>query len=189
MSHVVVLGSGLAGYTLVRELRKLNRELSVTLITRDSGDYYAKPMLSNSLAHGKEAGSLILGTADELAAQLNMTVLAGCEVHAIDRANKRLDTSAGIVVYDNLVLALGADPIRIPLQGDAADAVLSVNDLSDYAHFRECLAAAKSIAIMGAGLIGCEFANDLAAAGYAVSVVDPGLYPLSGLLPEPAGSC
>jgi rubredoxin-NAD+ reductase len=93
------------------------------------------------------------------------------------------------------VLALGADPIRLPLQGDAADAVMSVNDLADYAKFREAIESstrgakhiAMHIAIMGGGLIGCEFANDLAAAGYAVTVIDPTAYPLSGLMPEQAG--
>lgn len=187
MERLVVLGSGLAGYTLVREFRKLDWETDITLISRDSGDYYSKPMLSNALALGKNPAGLVLKTAEEMAGALNIRVLAGCEVHAIDRAENRLDTSAGVIGYDRLVLAQGADPIRIPLQGDAADEVLSVNDLADYARFRERLSGGASIAIMGAGLIGCEFANDLAAAGYRVSVIDPGPYPLAALLPEPAG--
>lgn len=187
MKPIVVLGSGLAGYTLVRELRKLNREIPITLISRDSGDYYSKPMLSNAFAQGKDANSLVLTAAAVMAKQLDFTLLAKCEVSAIDRTNKTLDTTAGIVEYDRLVLALGADPIRIPLPGDAADAVLSVNDLSDYAQLRERLATAKSVVIMGAGLIGCEFANDLAVAGYEVSVIDPGPYPLASLMPEQAG--
>ena len=49
------------------------------------------------------------------------------------------------------------------------------------------LRAAKAVAIIGGGLIGCEFANDLAGAGYAVTVIDPTAYPLSGLMPELAG--
>lgn len=187
MKPIVVLGSGLAGYTLVRELRKLNREIPITLISRDSGDYYSKPMLSNAFAQGKDAAGLVLTTAAEMAAKLGITLLAKCEVSAIDRTNKTLDTTAGIVEYDRLVLALGADTIRIPLPGDAADAVLSVNDLSDYAQLRERLATAKSVVIMGAGLIGCEFANDLAVEGYTVSVIDPGPYPLASLMPEQAG--
>lgn len=186
MNNVVVLGSGLAGYTLVRELRKLNREMPVTLVSRDSGDYYSKPMLSNAFAQGKDAGSLVLASAAEMAEQLGIALLENCEVRAINRASKQLETTAGLVEYDNLVLASGADAIRIPLQGDAE--VLSVNDLSDYARLRERLAAAKSVVIMGGGLIGCEFANDLAAAGYAVSVIDPGPYPLASLMPEQAGA-
>jgi rubredoxin-NAD+ reductase len=187
MKPIIVLGSGLAGYTLVRELRKLDRDVAITLISQDSGDYYSKPMLSNALAQGKTAESLVITAAAEMARQLNITLLQHTEVFGIRRDRKELQTSAGVIEYDRLVLALGADPIRLPLQGDAADAVVSVNDLADYAKFRGAIVSAKQIAIIGGGLIGCEFANDLEAAGYAVTVIDPTAYPLSGLMPEQAG--
>jgi rubredoxin-NAD+ reductase len=191
MRPIVVLGSGLAGYTLVRELRKLDRDVAITLISQDSGDYYSKPMLSNALAQGKAPESLVITAATEMATQLNITLLHHTEVSGIRRDRKELQTSAGVIEYDRLVLALGADPIRLPLQGDAADTVVSVNDLADYAKFRSALEFAKGgtkqVAIIGAGLIGCEFANDLATAGYSVTVIDPATYPLSGLMPEPAG--
>jgi rubredoxin-NAD+ reductase len=187
MNPIIVLGSGLAGYTVVRELRKLNRDIPITLVTRDNGDYYSKPMLSNAFAQNKDAASLVLTKAADMAKQLDIGLLVDTDVHAIHRGSKRLDTTSGMLEYDKLVLALGADPIRIPLQGDAVDEVLSVNDLKDYAKLRVALGAAKSIAIMGGGLIGCEFANDLATAGYTVSVIDPGAYPLASLMPEQAG--
>lgn len=187
MKPIVVLGSGLAGYTLVRELRKLDRDVAITLVSQDSGDYYSKPMLSNALAQGKTADTLIITAAAEMAKQLNFTLLQHTKVLAIDRERMQLQTSAGVIEYSRLVLALGADPIRLPLQGDAAGAVLSVNDLADYAKFRKAIVSAKRIAIIGGGLIGCEFANDLASSGYAVTVIDPTAYPLSGLMPEAAG--
>lgn len=187
MKPVVILGSGLAGYTLLRELRKLDSEIAITLISRDSGDFYSKPMLSNALAQNKTAATLVNTPAAEMAKQQNFTLLHHTEVTSIDSERKRLQTSAGVIEYGRLVLALGADPIRLPLQGDAADAVLSVNDLDDYAQFREAIVAKNHIAIIGGGLIGCEFANDLAGAGFAVTVIDPTGYPLSGLMPEQAG--
>ncbi|MGA7595553.1 MAG: FAD-dependent oxidoreductase [Gallionella sp.] len=191
MKPIVVLGSGLAGYTLVRELRKLDRDAAITLITRDSGDYYSKPMLSNALAQGKSAQTLVITAAADMAGQLGFRLLQHTEVLGIDRAQKQLRTNSGTIEYDRLVLALGADPIRLHLQGDAADAVMSVNDLDDYAKFRGALDTVRlkpgHIAIMGGGLIGCEFANDLATAGYTVTIIDPTAYPLSGLLPEHAG--
>jgi len=187
MKPIVVLGSGLAGYSVIRELRKLNCDIPVTLVTRDSGDYYSKPMLSNAYAQGKDAARLVLNRAAEMAAQLGITLLAETEVHAIDRTGKKLASTAGELEYDRLVMALGADPIRIPVQGDAADAVMSVNDIADYAQLRKAVLGVAHITIMGGGLIGCEFANDWAAAGYGVSVVDPGPYPLASLMPEQAG--
>lgn len=188
MTPIVVIGSGLAAYAVIRELRKLNREIPVTLVSRDSADSYSKPMLSNAFAQKKDAASLVLTSAAGMAQQLGINVLANTEVRTIHRDKKQLDTTSGIVEYDKLVLALGADPIRIPLKGNAAESVLSVNDLSDYARLRDELDTAKSIAIMGGGLIGCEFANDLASAGYAVTVIDPSPCPLASLMPEQAGA-
>jgi len=191
MKPIVVLGSGLAGYTLVRELRKLDRDAEITLISQDSADFYSKPMLSNALAQNKTAESLVTTAAAEMARQLGITLLPHTEVFGIRRERKELQTSTGVIEYGRLVLALGADPIRLPLQGDAADSVVSVNDLAGYAKFRSALESARlganQVAIIGAGLIGCEFANDLAGAGYGVTVIDPTAYPLSGLMPEQAG--
>ncbi|OIR16725.1 rubredoxin-NAD(+) reductase [mine drainage metagenome] len=187
MESIVVLGSGLAGYTVVRELRKQDGDIAVTLVSRDDGDFYSKPMLSNAYAQRKDAAGLVQMPAVQMAKQLGIELRSRCEASAIDTTNKRLHTTQGVLAYDRLVLAAGADPIRIPLQGDATDAVLSVNDIADYARFRAATEGVKHIAIMGGGLIGCEFANDLAAAGFAVSVIDPGAYPLASLMPEQAG--
>jgi len=188
MEPIIVVGSGLAGYSVIRELRKLDREVPVMLLSRDSGDFYSKPMLSNAFAQGKDAAALVQTPAADMAKQLGITVRSHIEVQSIDVAAKCLTTTQGELRYSRLVLAMGADPIRIPMQGDAADAVRSVNDIADYAHLREAMQGAKRIAIMGGGLIGCEFANDWAAAGFAVSVIDPGPYPLASLMPQAAGS-
>ncbi|HUX81420.1 MAG TPA: FAD-dependent oxidoreductase, partial [Halothiobacillus sp.] len=85
MKPIVVLGSGLAGYTLVRELRKLDPNVAITLVTRDSGDFYSKPMLSNALAQGKSAEMLVITAAAEMAVQLDFTLLQNTEVSGIAR--------------------------------------------------------------------------------------------------------
>ncbi len=184
---MIIIGSGLAGYTLAREFRKLDKTTPLMLITRDAGDFYSKPMLSNALAQNKTAEQLVTTKADVIATQLDLTLHHHTEVKKIDVAARRIETSNGHFEYAKLIFALGADPIRLPLGGDAADEVLSVNDIADYAHFREHAVGKKHIAIIGAGLIGCEFANDLANASYKVTVIDPTAYPLSSLLPEVAG--
>ncbi|MFP5400484.1 MAG: FAD-dependent oxidoreductase, partial [Gammaproteobacteria bacterium] len=89
--------------------------------------------------------------------------------------------------YAKLVLALGADPFAHGLAGDAATDVLAVNDLADYAVFRDAVEGKQRVAVLGGGLIGCEFANDLAHAGFQVEVVHLGEWPLERLLPVEAG--
>ena len=185
---VVVVGSGLAGYALAREFRKLDKQTPLVVISRDHGGFYSKPMLSNALATQKTAASLLMKAADKMAVELNATVRAGVSVEHIDTAGQQITLTGGeVLAYRDVVLALGADPIRLPLAGDGADAVMSVNDLDDYARFAQALEGARSVAILGGGLIGCEFANDLLHRGIQPSVIDMAEWPLSKLLPREAG--
>ncbi len=184
---VVVLGSGLAGYGVAREFRRLDKDTPLVVISRDHAGFYSKPMLSNALTAKKTAQSLVMKPAEKMAAELNATVRARSGVRHIDTAAQTIVLDDGeMLPYRDLVLALGADPIRLPLEGDAADTVLSVNDLDDYARFADRLDGAKTVAILGAGLIGCEFANDLLAHGKAPLVIDLADRPLARLLPAAA---
>lgn len=183
---LIVIGAGLAGWTTVREFRKHDATTPVVVITADSGDFYAKPSLSNAFAQGKSAAQLVTTPAAKMAQTLNVTLLAHTQVQAIDTAARQVATSRGVFGYHQLVLALGAQPIRVPVAGDASNTVLSVNSLDDFAQLRARLQPGARVLIMGAGLIGCEFANDLASSGHAVTVVDPNARPLAALLPEGA---
>ena len=184
---VVIVGSGLAGYTVAREFRKLDKLTPLVVLSRDAAGFYSKPMLSNALAGQKTAATLVMKPAEKMAAELAALVRGGISVLRIDTATQQIELAGGeTLAYRDLVLALGADPIRLPLQGDAAEAVLSVNDLDDYARFAERLEGVTRVAILGAGLIGCEFANDLLARGIAPTVIDVADRPLSRLLPEAA---
>jgi len=185
-SGIVIIGSGLAGYTVIRELRKIDKEIPITLVTREPGYFYSKPMLSTALASSKSAEQLISTNADGMATQLDITILGDVDVTAIDTAAQTVTTSKGIISYDKLVLGLGADQIRLPLKGNSAHEVITVNDLEDYAQFRKTIEGKKRIAILGAGLIGCEFANDLVLGSYEVDVIDLAPQALGRLLPEAA---
>lgn len=189
---IVILGSGLAGYTVAREFRKLDKDTPLIVISRDHAGFYSKPMLSNALAGNKTAATLVMKSVEKMSAELPATIHPNTEVQSIDLASRMLVLSDGQTLpWRDLVLALGADPIRLPLGGDAAAEVLSVNDLDDFARFAERLAdggGVKRVVILGGGLIGCEFANDLLARGITPVVIDPAAWPLSRLLPEAAGA-
>jgi rubredoxin-NAD+ reductase len=192
---IVIVGAGLAGYNLARELRKLNPELPLVVVSRDHAGFYSKPMLSNALAGKKTAATLVMKPAEKMADELKAQVLPNVEVTGVDTAARRLTLSNGqTLVYRDLVLALGADPIRVPLTGDAADTVLSVNDLDDFSRFAQALDAGptggpvRRVAILGAGLIGCEFANDLLARQITPTVLDLADRALGRLLPPEASA-
>ena len=147
MSHpIVILGTGLAGFTLARELRKLDTATPLVIVSRDQAGFYSKPMLSNALAGKKTAASLVMKPAEKMAAELSATLRASAVVARIDTGAQVVELDGGeVIAYRDLVLALGADPIRVPLGGDGADDVLSVNDLDDYARFAERLEGVKSV--------------------------------------------
>ena len=220
---LVVVGAGLAGWTTVREFRKLDSVTPVIVVTADSGDFYAKPGLSNALAQKRTPAQLISTPAAKMAETLNVMLLAFTKVTSIDMARQELmlqsSGASHTLAYRQLVLATGAQPIRSAIAGNAADQVLSVNSLDDFAAFyarmtgpasstsgsdpagarsqggvesgtstqsSEASFVGKSVLVIGAGLIGCEFANDLLQAGHRVHVVDPSPRPLAALLPEAA---
>lgn len=187
MKKITIVGTGLAGYTVARELRKLDTSTQLTLVTADDGAFYSKPMLSNAFAQGKTPQSLINFHANQMANQLNATVLTNTVVAEIDSDRRNLRCDDKRIEYDQLVLALGARPVRLPVKGSAADAVLSVNSLLDYGQFRASIASVKRVLLVGGGLIGCEFANDLVRGGYAVTLVHLGQTLLDGLVPAAIG--
>ena len=184
---LVIVGTGHAGYTLAREFRKLDKATPLTLITRDDGASYYKPDLSKAFASGKDADGLVKASAAQMEAELQARVLAFTGVTALEPGAHRVHLGEQTLDYRQLVLATGATPIRLPVAGNAADRIHSVNNRLDYARFRDGLAPGQHVLIVGAGLIGCEWANDMGAHGFRVSVVDIAPWPLPRLLPEPCG--
>lgn len=184
--HTLIIGSGLAGITLVRELRKLDKERRITVITADDGGFYSKPNLSNAFAAGKHPGEMVLTAASKLETDLSIRIMTHTAVASIDPERREVVYPQGKQVYDQLVLAVGASQISLPLAGDGVNDAISVNSLTDYAALRHRLEGKQSVAIIGAGLIGCEFANDLRLGHFAVDLFDRAAQPLSRLLPESA---
>lgn len=190
MHPIVIIGSGMAGYTLAREYRKLNTEQELIMICADDGVNYAKPTLSNALVGKKAPAQIALGDAEKMRTQLNINIQTRTEVKNIDVTTHILtieqNGQTSEQPYSKLILAVGASPIRLAISGDGADDIHVVNNLSDYQSFRERLdqRADKRVLILGAGLIGCEFANDLQNTEHHVTVVDLAPQPLGRLLPQ-----
>ncbi|MFJ3467802.1 NAD(P)/FAD-dependent oxidoreductase [Pseudomonas sp. NPDC090201] len=170
---VVIVGTGLAGYNLAREFRKLDGQTPLLLITADDGRSYSKPMLSTGFGKNKDADGLSMAEPGTMAEQLNAEVRTHTRVSGIDPGHKRLWIGEEAVHYRDLILAWGAQTVSVPVEGDAGDAIFPINDLEDYARFRAAAAGKRRVLILGVGLIGCEFANDLIVGGHEVDLVAP----------------
>ena len=183
----VIIGTGHAGYTLAREYRKLAPDAPLTLMSSDDGAAYYKPNLSKALADGKDAEALVMKSAEAQAELLKCRVLADTPVTSIDPDSQSVTTDTDRISYSKLVLAVGASQRRCPVDGDGIGGILHVNNLAQYRVFRSRLRDGCHVVILGAGLIGSEFANDLGANGYKVTLIDPLGWPLGRLVPEPLG--
>lgn len=163
-SPVVIIGTGLAGYNLAREFRKLDAQTPLLLITADDGRSYSKPMLSTGFAKQKDADGLCMAEPGAMAEQLNAEIRTHTRISGIDPGHKRLWIGEEAVEYRDLVLAWGAQTVQVPIEGDGGDRVFPINDTEDYARFRAAAVGKQRVLILGAGLIGCEFANDMSLA-------------------------
>lgn len=190
MHPIVIIGSGMAGYTAAREFRKLNPEHELVMICADDAVNYAKPTLSNALAGKKAPEQIALGDASKMSDQLKMRIEAQTWVKKIQAEQHQLvlekDGQQSTQLYSKLVLAVGANPVRLAIAGDGSDDIHVVNNLDHYKAFRKNLAQHqdKRVVILGAGLIGCEFANDLQNTEHQVTVIDLAPQPLGRLIPD-----
>lgn len=184
---IIIIGTGLAGYQLAKEFRKIDTLTPLMLITEDAGGFYSKPLLSTALTSGKTSESLVNATAEAMAEQLNAVIYTHSRVTAISPENQTITTGTEVFSYQKLVIACGAEVIKAPLTGNAIADVLSVNHIYHYAAFEQFIKNKQHVTILGAGLIGCEFANDLTNAGYQVSIVAPDKTPLERFVPDNIG--
>ena len=182
--YVVIIGAGVAGWSVAEAIRRREPERPVLLVSACHGLVYPKPAISMALAMGKQPDDLIDTDAASKAAALRVEVRPDTRIIKLDTARKRLTTVKGSIQYGKLVLALGAQQRVLPVSGDACDRIVRVNDLGSYRQLRTLMTPQVGhVTILGAGLIGCEFADDMTSAGLAVTVIDPAPRPLASLVP------
>ena len=183
---IVIIGSGFAARQLVKNIRKQDPNIPLTLIAADSMDEYNKPDLSHVVSRGQNADDLTLQTAGEFAEQYNLRLFPHTWVSDIDADNQVVKSQDREWRYDKLVLATGATPF-IPLV-PGRELMLTLNSQREYGAAQSQLRDAKRVLIVGGGLIGCELAMDFCRAGKAVTVVDNSASVLSALMPPEASS-
>ncbi|WP_128376077.1 NAD(P)/FAD-dependent oxidoreductase [Streptomyces cavernae] len=176
--RVVIVGAGMAGVQTAVALREQGFAGTVTLIGAEPHQPYDRPPLSKAVLLGKAEGSAFDVDFEALGVELQL----GREVLGVRPQDHELDTVTGSVPYDVLVLATGAEPIRLP-GAEGVPGVHLLRTLDDAERLRPVLARQHDIVVVGAGWIGAEFATAAREAGCAVTVVEAADRPLAGALP------
>ncbi|MFB7932194.1 NAD(P)/FAD-dependent oxidoreductase [Streptomyces sp. NPDC056039] len=176
--RVVVAGAGMAGVQTAVALREQGFTGTVTLIGAEPHQPYDRPPLSKAVLLGKAEGSAFDLDFEALGIELRL----GCEVLGLRPGDHELDTEDGPVPYDALVVATGAEPVRLP-GAEGVPGVHLLRTLDDAERLRPVLARKHDIVVVGAGWIGAEFATAAREAGCAVTVVEAAERPLAGALP------
>jgi rubredoxin-NAD+ reductase len=169
---LIIIGTGLAGYNLAREWRKLDSKTPLIIFSRDSARSYSKPMLSTGFQKSKSDTDLCMADAGKMAEQLQASIYSFSEVTNIDTDKRTITADDVSYCYRDLVLATGSVPIKLPTPNSATDATYAINDLDQYGAFRTAVKPNDHVLIVGGGLIGCEYANDLALAGHKVTLIE-----------------
>ncbi|MFC9509863.1 NAD(P)/FAD-dependent oxidoreductase [Streptomyces sp. NPDC057002] len=176
--RVVVAGAGMAGVQTAVALREQGFSGTVILIGAEPHQPYDRPPLSKAVLLGKAEGSAFDLDFEALGIELRL----GCEVLGLRPGDHELDTEDGPVPYDALVVATGAEPVRLP-GAEGVPGVHLLRTLDDAERLRPVLARKHDIVVVGAGWIGAEFATAAREAGCAVTVVEAAERPLAGALP------
>ena len=170
---LVVIGNGMAGCRAVQEVLKRDPDrYEIAIFGAEPRVNYDRIMLSPVLAGEKAFADIVIN--DETWYRDNGIALhAGRAVQAIDREARIVRAEGGLEVgYDRLLLAVGSDPIRLPLPGADLEGVVTFRDLDDVEAMIAAAATpgAKAV-VIGGGLLGIEAAYGLVRRGMAATVV------------------
>ena len=181
----VIVGAGHAGWAVAEALRALDPALAITMVTNCQGDRYLKPELSIAMSRGYTRETMVRESGTDSAERLSIRLLTDTFIVGLTPSLHQLRTTRGTLRYDNLVLEMGAQPAL--LSALPAQLCWRINELSAWTRLHQKLhAGLKRIVIVGAGMVGCELADDFARAGHQVVLLDLQPEPLAFLLPQEA---
>ncbi|MDH6134754.1 3-phenylpropionate/trans-cinnamate dioxygenase ferredoxin reductase subunit [Kitasatospora sp. MAA4] len=172
--QVVVVGSGMAGAQCALALRQGGWRGGISLLGAEPHPPYDRPPLSKDVLLGKADSSVFDLDFD----QLGIELLAGRRATAVRPGV--LHTDAGELPYGRLVLATGADPVRLPV----SDGARVLRTVDDALALRAALGPGSRLVLVGAGWIGAETATAARQLGCEVTVLEAAAEPLAGVLPR-----
>jgi NADPH-dependent 2,4-dienoyl-CoA reductase/sulfur reductase-like enzyme/nitrite reductase/ring-hydroxylating ferredoxin subunit len=187
-SSVVIVGGGAAGLAAADMLRREGYEGSLTIVSADDSPPVDRPNLSKDYLAGTAQEEWIPLRSPDYYRDRRIDLLLHSRVSSIDTKNRRIVVGNGKQLeFGALLLATGADPIRLPIEGASDSQLHYLRTFADSKAIIAKAASAKRVVIVGASFIGLEVAASLRARGVLVDVVAPESQPLERVMGSEIG--
>jgi NADPH-dependent 2,4-dienoyl-CoA reductase/sulfur reductase-like enzyme/nitrite reductase/ring-hydroxylating ferredoxin subunit len=187
-SSVVIVGGGAAGLAAAEALRREGYDGPITMISADTAAPVDRPNLSKDYLAGTAKEDWIPLRGPEFYAEQRIDLLLGTRVTGIDAGAKKVTLDGGgDRPFGALLIATGADPVRLPVPGAADGQVYYLRSFDDSKRIIERAAQAKRVVVVGASFIGLEVAASLRTRGIDVDVVAPERVPLERVMGAEVG--
>ncbi|WP_378940912.1 FAD-dependent oxidoreductase [Mesorhizobium sp. ANAO-SY3R2] len=185
----VIVGGGAAGFAAAEMLRRRQFAGEITMLSSDQDGPYDRPNLSKDYLAGTAPEAWVPLRTLEFYAENKIDLQLRTTVERIDVMSRAVIAADGRVFpFDRLLLATGAEPVRLPIAGADRDHVFTLRSLADSRAIIERARHAKTAVILGAGFIGLEVAAALRRRGISVHVVAPEGHPLGAILGAELGA-
>ena len=182
-ARIVIVGGGAAGFAAAEMARRRGWQGQITVLSAESDAPCDRPNLSKDYLAGSAPEEWIPLRPPEYYAEQRIDL-------RLSTSASRIDTLARTVVmadgtrhpFHRLLLATGAEPVRLPIPGADAPHVFTLRSLADSRAIIARAAGAKSAVVLGSGFIGLEVAAALSARGLRLHVVSLDAHPLERVL-------
>lgn len=169
--RIVIVGGGPGGLSTARAYREAGGRGQVILLTAESYPPYERPPLTKEYLRGDIERDELFVENEKWFEEHNVELRLATTVRAIDRNQSTVETEAGDVPYDSLVLATGSEPFRLPIPGGDDPEILVMRTIENSERLKSRVGEGSRVLVVGSGFIGCEAAASLSLRGAQVTQV------------------
>ncbi|HLN38597.1 MAG TPA: FAD-dependent oxidoreductase [Xanthobacteraceae bacterium] len=182
-NKIVIVGGGAAGFAAAEMLRRRGFGGSIVMVSNDAAPPVDRPNLSKDYLAGSAPEDWLPLRPDDFYGQSKIDLRLNTEVTAIDAKQHQIRCANGTsLAYDRLLLATGAEPVRLPVPAADLPHVHTLRSLADCRAIIADAKSAKRVLVIGASFIGLEAAAALRSRGLEVHVVAPEARPMERVL-------